>query len=207
MEKTIDFTEKQKSLKDKRGLSTIEGTIGANLQEIIKNGCNAIVYTYELRGTPFAVAFKGKSIKPKWHYRFKETEHREKTINKFFEGILSDLQVKRNHNSNRRKYKEEYASKIQLGTIVTAGWGYEQTNRDFYQVTKILGRFKVELTEIAHSKVPGTEEHDSCMVVPVKDKFIGQPFTKLITINGMTTPHSSLRICKENESYYMSWGY
>ena len=66
------------------------------------------------------------------------------------------------------------------GTVLYSSWGYEQTNIDYYLVTKCNGQ-KVELTPIGQNVVEGSYGHDSCRVTPNVDKIIGEPFNKIVT--------------------------
>ena len=60
------------------------------------------------------------------------------------------------------------------GAIFSRSWGYDQTNVDFYQVTKRIGKTMVEIREIACS-TRGETGGPSETVVPHINRFTGEP--------------------------------
>ena len=69
---------------------------------------------------------------------------------------------------------------IKAGDILQDSWGYEQTNVEFYLVTKIISACKIELVEIGHTEV----RSDSAMsgyVMPDPDRRIGDPIQKIVS--------------------------
>lgn len=65
---------------------------------------------------------------------------------------------------------------LKVGDILYASWGYNQTNIDFYEVTRLMKRM-VEIREIA-SKLDHAER-GADYLVPVPGKFIGRKLRKL----------------------------
>jgi hypothetical protein len=68
---------------------------------------------------------------------------------------------------------------IKAGDIFYSSWGYDQTNVDYYIVTRVVGRCSVELQEIGTAKVetiaPGIHR-----VKPDPSVTIGAAFTKRV---------------------------
>ena len=64
-------------------------------------------------------------------------------------------------------------SKIVVGSIFSMSWGYDQTNVNYFQVTR-LSPSGVFVREIAQTEVDGTGAGMSCMVVPQKDVFLAR---------------------------------
>ena len=78
--------------------------------------------------------------------------------------------------------KEEFFESIKVGDIFVDSWGYDQTNQDFYLVTKKL-KASIKIVEIG-SKVVGHRANGYTsvgieMVVPVPDAVIGEEKTKV----------------------------
>ena len=48
--------------------------------------------------------------------------------------------------------------KLVVNDVLSSSWGYEQTNVDFYQVTKLVGKTMVEMKKIGSNR-----EYDECM--------------------------------------------
>lgn len=69
---------------------------------------------------------------------------------------------------------------IKIGDIFRCSWGYDQTNVDFYQVTRVISQKPIELRAI-ESQYIGSES-----VFPCKDRFIGEVMRRRprITNNG-----------------------
>lgn len=69
---------------------------------------------------------------------------------------------------------------IKVGDILCDSWGYEQTNVEFYLVTKIIGACKIEIVELGHTEVEN-ETSMSGYVMPDKNRRIGEPIQKVVS--------------------------
>ena len=69
---------------------------------------------------------------------------------------------------------------IKVGDILCDSWGYEQTNVEFYKVTKIISACKIEIVELGHIEVE-TYGPMSGTVVPNMDRVIGEPVQKMVS--------------------------
>jgi hypothetical protein len=126
---------------------------------------DAIVYLYSDGSRYCGVAFVGRASKPRWHYAFGTEASRRAEIDRLF--------------AERRRAKEarsvrSRAHSLRLGQILVSSWGYEQTNVQFYQVTRVLPA-SVEAREIAseqHEEPPGSM-CGTC--TPIAHSFIGEP--------------------------------
>ncbi len=127
---------------------------------------------------PIAIAFTGTKGKPDFHCYFKDELRRETYINKFIE-----------EQKEKFKYKAERKAKKQApaickipfkpGDIIYNSWGYEQTNVDFYQITRVtdasifIRPIKAEISSSGYS--------DMCSFLkPLKDEFAGEETRKKI---------------------------
>lgn len=67
---------------------------------------------------------------------------------------------------------------LQVGDVVRSSWGYDQTNVNHYQVTKLIGKRTVEVRELAkHQDATG---HMSGRVAPVWGEFIGEAMRRTV---------------------------
>lgn len=105
---------------------------------------DAVAYLYEMRGDPCAVAYVGTRAKPEIFARFPSNERRERAIKDLFGTRQNVLAYKA-----ERKALESKPHGFQLGHILMSSWGYEQTNVDWYEVTKIISDRMVEIRPIA----------------------------------------------------------
>ena len=119
-----------------------------------------------------AVGFHGKANKPDFRYAFTDAERRRKYIEAFIRGRAARAQVK-----TERKREEQQPHTLRTGDILSSSWGYDQTNIDFYEVTKIVGAFTVEIRELAkNSQGNGYFMQGTCE--PIPGKYTGPPERK-----------------------------
>lgn len=69
---------------------------------------------------------------------------------------------------------------IKAGDILEDSWGYEQTNIEFYIVTRIISACKIEIVELGHKQVT-VESSMSGTVVPDLERRIGEPIQKMVS--------------------------
>ena len=77
---------------------------------------------------------------------------------------------KRNNNYTKK------ARMLEVGDVLRCSWGYDQTNIDYYQVTKLVGKTMVEIRQIAgHSVDTAWMQGESA---PQVGAFIGKPMRR-----------------------------
>lgn len=138
---------------------------------------DGLVYIYtSAKGRPAAIAFHGKAAKPDWHHSFASAEARERKIREHFEGRRRWAEWKQERRDERKK-----PHGFEVGHVLYASWGYEQTNIDFYQVTKIIGAHMVEVCAVSQiSANKGDEPWMTGKVVPHLDAFTGKPMRRRV---------------------------
>ncbi len=105
---------------------------------------DAVAYLYtNPQGRPTVVAYAGKSAKPAMWFQFSNEAAREKRVIAFFAARAASLAHKAERKAARNKPHQ-----LQLGHVLVASWGYEQTNIDFFEVTKVVGPHTVEVRPI-----------------------------------------------------------
>jgi hypothetical protein len=144
-----------------------------------------------------AIFYVGKQSNPLWHIRFRDLESMKSKIVKQISNLMSLEDMKQ----KRKEERKEQVAKVQVGEIYYDSWGYDQTNIDFYQITGVKGKM-FEITPIAKQycgEAPGGSMSDN--VLPVKDKFVGEPIWK------RSLKMQSGCIWKTNETtkHYCSW--
>ncbi|MBL4874738.1 MAG: hypothetical protein JKY41_15500 [Rhodobacteraceae bacterium] len=141
--------------------------VGAKL--VTREGVKAEVYIYTNKnGHPAACGFKGRAKKPTFRHYYGSVEVRDKWLNNWFADLetLSEEKAKRRAEANQ-------PHTLKLGDILVSSWGYDQTNVDFYKVTKIVGKTMVEVREINRVHVGGsTLSHGIADEVIAGDRFI-----------------------------------
>lgn len=152
---------------------------------------------------PTIKVWRGKQKKPRYYgYRTPEQLERWLTEQKAAED-RDELQARQRKSADLVRLQEQL-DRIQVGTLLHYSWGYDQTNCDFYQVVAKKGR-SVTLREIGSKSVPGSEGFMCDKRVPVRDEFIGEPFTKIIGKHGISMDYGSCTPTRDDEQHYCSW--
>lgn len=100
---------------------------------------------------------------------------------------------------------------VKVGDIFTSTWGYEQTNRNFYQVVALNGKTMVTLREIGAEFVR-SDTAMSGYLKPKKDVFVGDEVRRKAHVDGgdvwvKLNTVEWLRPCSENGEYFFSSWY
>ena len=137
-------------------------------------------YTWEINDTPYAIAFGGKRRKADFYFRFRTDEQRRNRIDSWLDNMFT-----RAREAAARKAERSKPHTLKLGDILDTMWGYDQTNVDYYQVTKLIGTRMVEIREVGcmvKSGHGGPQEY----VVPALDNFVGEPMKKVVDASDNT---------------------
>jgi len=146
--------------------------------KVADKATNAVVYVYEQAGVFYAAAFHGKAAKPDWHFRFKTAGEREKRASEHFATWRRVAETK----AQRRADAKAKPIAIEAGDILQTCWGYDQTNREFFQVIEVKGCFAI-LREVAQASEETGFTTGDC--VPQSDTFIGEPIRRRINGDGV----------------------
>lgn len=177
--------------------------IPENAKEITKDGLNAVAYTYESdNGTLYALAYSGRRNKPDFHYRYGNEQKRTDSISNFFKRIESYAQNKLEHKARQQELRAEFLNKIEVGSIFSTCWGYEQTNVEWYQVTRIKG-CTVHLREIAAEITP--TGHMSGETKPIKGKFVGEEMKRIVRGTGIRIDDVVTAFLSDGRPRHSSW--
>ena len=133
---------------------------------------SAVVYLYALGDKPYALGFHGKARKPDFHYRYGNTQKREKSVVCYFESVRAHEKARKDRAAERASYVCDYA----VGDILHTCWGYDQTNVEYFEVVEVRGKHVV-LREIARETQETEFMQGNC--VPIPGKYIGEPFRRL----------------------------
>lgn len=150
----------------------------AQLQVIRSKKSSAVVYINAAGpGRPSAAGFVGRSSKRAFYYGYKDRADLMKSV-------VAWIQKQDDWQAQSEQYKAEQKAKavqagrgVEVGDVLRASWGYDQTNIDYYQVTALVGKAMVEVREIAsQSEQDGWLQGKS---VPAVGKFVGKPMRKV----------------------------
>lgn len=122
------------------------------------------------------IVSKAKFPKPEFHYRFRSKESLIERVNEFLDRRLEIKKLNEERKEAKRKAKKEMKHDFKEGMILYDSWGWEQTNIDFYQVTKVLPK-SLEIRRIASKYAenqPSGYSSMSAFVVPVLNGFLSE---------------------------------
>nr|WP_317623816.1 hypothetical protein [Acidovorax sp. SUPP3334]BDH38326.1 hypothetical protein AVHM3334_23005 [Acidovorax sp. SUPP3334] len=125
------------------------------------------------------IAFSGMRCKPDYQYRFRSQEAAQAHRETWYQAKRAGAEEKR----NRVELSRAAGAQLGVGDVLVAIWGYEQTNYNYYQVTRKVGALSVEIRELAKD----VSYNDAAMVgecVPIKGRFIGAPMIKRVDSQG-----------------------
>jgi len=125
-------------------------------------------------GQYLAQCFVGKAIKPAWFYRVSSESSLQQYVEKEVSMAASRVKVR-----EQRKAARSIPVNVNVGDIFKSSWGFEQTNTDYFEVTKVVSPTMIEVTPIAAAK---TETGYLCgQCTPVKGSYYGEPMRKKVT--------------------------
>ena len=119
-------------------------------------------------------------------------EEAEKTINDFLDWL--DVKTTENnivkYDSTDYKIEKSTEQVWEIGTILHASWGYDQTNCDFYEVVGFTPSKKsVRLRTIGNKQVKGTQGMMSCYAVADVENKGESIFTRRILDTKLDYPY------------------
>jgi hypothetical protein len=95
------------------------------------------IYSSDRRGTPmpYAVAFRGTAARPEWHHSYRTDAQRLEHIAQFHRSLAQTAERRATVSAERKAW----INPLTVGTILYTSWGYDQTNVEFYAVTRVSG--------------------------------------------------------------------
>ncbi len=91
---------------------------------------------------------------------------------------------------------------VKVGDLFSMSWGYDQTNVNYFQVTRVTAK-GCYVREIGAKSVPGTQGFMSETVRPVKDNFLAK--SQWCGGYGSNNPETLRRL--KFSTYSKSWGF
>lgn len=143
----------------------------------------AVCYKYSLGdGTPCVIYYMGNQTTRRRGYRFKNELQREGWIKSYFQKV-QEMEARKEVRKKEKKHNsnmdiEMALKEYKVGDIFVSSWGYDQTNIDFFQI--IEKKAKTFVMRELESQTVYTTGFMEGEVVPVRDKFKGKPFKKVL---------------------------
>lgn len=157
-----------------REIQNFRDQLHSSKMKIMAKDFSCVVYLYENRlNQPCAIAYKGRAKKPAFNYRYSTEERRAQAVADWMKTVQETKKTRR---------KAE-ARTLEVGDVLRSSWGYEQTNIDYYLVTKLIGKTMVEIVEIGKTR-EGTEYLQG-VCIPDKKHIIGETMRKIAQGDGV----------------------
>jgi hypothetical protein len=140
----------------------------------IGTGCDSLaIWIYATAGgKPCACAYVGRSLKSAWRYAFKGEIQRAAHISDAITAHHRTLAAK----AERRESRKAERHGLQLGDVLVSTWGYDQTNVDYYEVTRVMER-AIEIRPIRAECVDPSLTTEG--LFPVAGSYTGEPMRKI----------------------------
>lgn len=129
------------------------------------------VHGHQAAGKWFAMCFRGKAVKPAWHYSFRTEERMMANIAETLAAEMDAADRKAKRMADRKAANASHD--VKPGDVFRSSWGYDQTNVDYYQVVSVSGQMATVRAIGCMSEQTGFMSGES---VPAMDQFIGEPF-------------------------------
>lgn len=142
-----------------------------------RKDCDLIILTQSFMNHCVAMGFKGSALKPWFYYRFRSVENRIKFVNERIQFLIE-------HESKGKASRKSppACDYFMVGDVLYTSWGYDQTNVDWYQVTKVKGK-SIWLRRIAENS-SDAGNCSSGYTQPRRNEFIGAEFRKTVQKDG-----------------------
>ena len=138
------------------------------------------MYTFNNKlGKPSLLAFKGKSWKPFIYCYYRQVADRQKALDEAIERAKNDM----NEKVNKKLEAEAFVHDYVVGDILTASWGYDQTNISAF---KVIGRtdHSVKLVEIGLKHLPSDHEYSDTVIPDPNIQEEGKPMLRKVNARG-----------------------
>ena len=119
---------------------------------ILEHTNGSALYVYEAAGRPYAIAFRGTARQSCLHFSFRTEDQRQAEVLRFKASVEGAIERK----TARMTERKAAGHGLTAGQILVSSWGYDQTNVDFYIVTRLAGRKSVYLRKLAQNTVEVT---------------------------------------------------
>ena len=143
-----------------------------------KGGLYTVYYYEDASGRPCARAFVGKALKLAFRIQFRTHEARARYCRKF-----ADRLEQREADKAARRSKANAGHSLEVGAVLKSVWGYEQTNVNYYEVTKLIGKTMVEVRAIAQAVESDAHMQGAC--APKPGHYIGEPKRRKVSFGDM----------------------
>jgi hypothetical protein len=122
----------------------------------------------------YAIAYVGRRAKHEWHYQFSSVE----SLNARMDALQASVTARAAYKAEKRA-EGRAPHDVKVGDVFRASWGYDQTNIDYYECTRVMGAM-IEVREIGAQSEHTGDMQGKC--VPAPGAFVGEPMRKRVSV-------------------------
>lgn len=119
------------------------------------------------------IAFAGRATNPAFHYSFASQISAQNRLAAW----LKQQEDRAAAKAATKAAAKEIPITLVVGDVLVCSWGYEQTNVDYFQVIKMVGKASVEVRPIASETADDEAIGMTGYCVPAVNRFTGEPVT------------------------------
>lgn len=163
----------------------------------------ALVCLGESRQGLRVIVYTGTAAKPCANYVCRNEWTRLGAVLRIVAGRIASAEAKRQHKETLKA-----PHKLTLGQILVSSWGYDQTNVDYYQVTRVVSGRSVEVRPIKLHHTQGRDGMSdmSGYVIPCPDEFIGTETSRhIVTRDSIKVGYHQYARLWDGRPNYCSW--
>lgn len=106
--------------------------IPKDARPILEHENGSALYVYDMAGKFALISFWGTSAKPDQHFYCRTEQQRDQAVQKWKASVESSVTFR----AERKAKTAATPNPYKVGDIVNTSWGYDQTNVDFFIVTR-----------------------------------------------------------------------
>ena len=129
-------------------------------------------------GQVSAIAYGGKRTKHDGYYLMRDRARALQWAGEHMAKLTAQA-ARQAERRAEKAAKRAAGHKLQPGDVLRCSWGYDQTNIDYYEVTRLIGRRMVEIRKIGAQSVDCGNMTGEC--VPRPGHYIGEPLRKAVS--------------------------
>jgi hypothetical protein len=128
-------------------------------------GVDAVFYVRKYpTGRYGALGYIGAAGKPAFNFTFKDAGR----MRAYLDNIVESVKASAASKAERAAEKKAFVPSLKVGDVLRTSWGYDQTNVEFFEVVKLIGRSMVEVRELEQEREATGWEQGRCVPVPGK---------------------------------------
>lgn len=129
-------------------------------------------------GALAVIAYAGKRTKHDAHYTMRDRAQALQWAGEYMGKQQAAAQRQADQRAENAA-KRAAGHKLKPGDVLRCSWGYDQTNIDYYEVTRLIGARMVEIRKIGAESVNSSNMTGEC--VPRPGHYIGEPMRKAVS--------------------------